>query len=390
MTGLAAPLRVAIVAAEPSGDLLAAGLMAALKHKLPEVVFEGVAGPRMQREGIDCWAPMDALSVMGIFEVLRHLPRLLRLRASLSRRWLDTPPAVFIGVDAPDFNLTLEARLRDQGVPTVHYVSPTVWAWRTGRVRKIRRAVDRLLAIFPFERDFLARYGIAAEYVGHRLANAYPIKPDRDGARRALSLRPDQPTIAVLPGSRSGEVSRLSSPFIETVKRLSADAAGLQVVVPLANTTTRKIFETALAEYAPELSVNLVIEDTARALAAADVALVASGTATFEALLSKSPMVVGYKVNPATYRLVRVLRLVRIENVAMAYLLSGDVLAPEFIQDACTPDQLLPPLKRYFDDEALRNEIADRYAEVHATLQIDTDNVAAEAVIKLMQERGIV
>jgi lipid-A-disaccharide synthase len=171
---------------------------------------------------------------------------------------------------------------------------------------------------------------------------------------------------------------------------LSAQVAGLQIIVPLANATTRKIFETALAECAPELSVHVVIEQTARALAAADVALVASGTATFEALLSKCPMVVGYKVNPATYRLVRLLRLVRIEHVAMANLLSGDVLAPELIQDACTPDKLLPPLKHFFNDEALRHEIADRYAEVHATLQMDTDNVAAEAVIKLMQGRGIV
>ena len=384
------PLRIAVVAAEPSGDLLAAGLMSALKRRLPGVTFEGVAGPRMQREGVDCWAPMDALSVMGIFEVLRHLPRLLRLRARLSKRWRDTPPAVFIGIDAPDFNLTLEAQLRAQGVPTVHYVSPTVWAWRTGRVRKIRRAADLLLAIFPFEKDFLARYGIAVEYVGHRLANAYAMTPDRDGARRALNLRSGQPTIAVLPGSRGGEVSRLSQPFIETVQRLAAQVADLQVVVPLANEKTREIFEETLAETAPGFRVQVLVEDTALALAAADVALVASGTATFEALLSKCPMVVGYKVNPATYRLVHWLRLVQVEHVAMANLLSGDVLAPELIQDACTPEKLLPPLKQYFDDDELRQQISARYAEVHADLQMDTDDVAAEAVIRLMQERGIV
>jgi lipid-A-disaccharide synthase len=383
------PLRIAIVAAEPSGDLLAAGLMAAVRERLPDVVFEGVAGPRMQREGIDSWAPMDSLSVMGLFEVLRHLPRLLRLRSGLLARWRETPPALFIGVDAPDFNLTLEERLRAQGIPTVHYVSPTVWAWRTGRVRKLRRAVDRLLVIFPFEKPFLADYGIAADYVGHRLANAYPLAPDCLGARADLGLDATAPTLAVLPGSRGSEVSRLSLPFLETALRLREHIPALQIVVPLANTRTRGLFEAVRSRCCPALPVRVVVDATRQALAAADAALVASGTATFECLLSKRPMVVGYKANPATYRLIRMLRLVRVKHVAMANLLSGEPLAPELIQAACTPARLLPPLQRYFDDAALRARIAARYAEVHTELCMDSDHVAAQAVVDLLQERGL-
>ena len=272
MSGLAAPLRIAIVAAEPSGDLLAAGLMSALKHRLPEVVFEGVAGPRMQRQGIDCWAPMDALSVMGIFEVLRHLPRLLRLRASLSKRWLDTPPAVFIGVDAPDFNLTLEARLRDQGVPTVHYVSPTVWAWRSGRVRQLRRSVDLLLTIFPFETAFLARHGISAHYVGHPLALEMPMEPDRAAARKTLGLRLDRPVLALLPGSRRSEVGRLARPFLQAAAALRQRLPELQVVVPLVTELTEALFEERLRRLTPSLDAVLARNASRLALAAADLA----------------------------------------------------------------------------------------------------------------------
>lgn len=386
----AAPLRIGIVAAEPSGDLLAAGLMAALRQRLPHVRFEGVAGPLMEREGIDIWEPMSSLSVMGLFEVLRHLPRLLRLRSDLLGRWRDVPPDLFIGVDAPDFNLTLEQRLRERGVATVHYVSPTVWAWRTGRVRKIRRAIDRLLAIFPFEPAFLARYGIDACYVGHRLAANYPLTPNREQAREKLMLAKNAPVLALLPGSRMGEVSRIALPFLQAADRLRAQLPGLSCVVPVASRATGEFVERLVADRFQGLPVEIKLEATNDALAACDVALVASGTATYEALLSKRPMVVGYRVNPLTYRLVRLLRLVRVEHVAMSNLLSDEPLAPELIQSDCTAEKLAPELRRFFDDAQLREDIANHYGEIHRRLRKDTDGEAADAVIGLLRERGLV
>ncbi|MCB1786506.1 MAG: lipid-A-disaccharide synthase [Gammaproteobacteria bacterium] len=383
-------LRIGIVAAEPSADLLAAGLMRALREQLPGVRFEGVAGPLMQAEGIDQWAPMDSLSVMGLFEVLRHLPRLLRLRSRLLARWRDTPPALLIGVDAPDFNLTLEQRLRDSGVPTVHYVSPTVWAWRSGRVKKIRSAVDLLLTIFPFETDFLAARGVTARYVGHPLAAEMPLAPDRDAARRALKIDPAAPVLAVLPGSRRSEVSRLTRPFVQTAAALHAEQPRLQIVVPLINEATRALFEADWRRYAPQLPVSVSLGTSRAAMAAADVLLLASGTATLEGLLSKRPMVVGYKVNPATYAVVRWLRLLKVEHVAIANLLAGERLAPELIQDACEPERLLPPLRDFLADAGLRNRIAARYTEIHRTLRIDTNQEAAQAVVALLRERGLV
>jgi lipid-A-disaccharide synthase len=383
-------LRIGIVAAEPSGDVLAAGLMGALRSRLPGVRFEGVAGPLMCASGIDRWEAMDQLSVMGLFEVLRHLPRLLRLRTRLLRRWQQSPPELFIGVDAPDFNLTLERRLRESGVPTVHYVSPTVWAWRSGRVRQIRRSVDLLLTILPFEQGFLARHGVASHYVGHPLACEMPLEPDRTAAREVLGVDPRRPVLALLPGSRSGEVGRLARPFLATAVDLRRHLPDLQVLVPLANEATRSQFEQILQAMHTDLEVYAAVGNSRLALAAADVVLTASGTATFEALLSKRPMVVGYKLNAATYWFARLFRLVRVEHVAMANLLAGGRLAPEFIQDMCEPAHLLPPLLEFFQQPLLRAEIAQRYREIHQALRMDTNSEAAEAVIALLRERGLV
>ncbi len=384
------PLRIGIVAAEPSGDLLAAGLMNALREQLPQVRFEGVAGPLMRASGIDEWESMDSLSVMGLFEVLQHLPRLLRLRARLLARWRASPPAAFIGVDAPDFNLTVEHRLRVAGVPTVHYVSPTVWAWRTGRVRKIRRAADLLLTIFPFEAGFLARHQISAHYVGHPLADDMPLEPDRDAARSMLGLDTQVPVLALLPGSRRGEVGRLARPFLQTALALSEERPDLQVVVPLISDATRQLFDQAWRKHAAGLEVRILHNATRVALAAADVVLTASGTATLEALLSQRPMVVGYKVNPATYAVAKVFRLLKVPHVAMANLLADERLAPEFIQDECEPHHLLPALRAFFDDPERRSRIAKRYAAIHRELRTDTNREAAGAVVGLLRERGVV
>lgn len=364
--------------------------MRALQQQLPQVRFEGVAGPLMDEVGIDRWEPMDSLSVMGLFEVLHHLPRLLSLRARLLERWRDTPPAVFIGVDAPDFNLPVECKLRAQGIPTVHYVSPTVWAWRSKRVLKIRRAVDLLLTIFPFEKAFLQRHDVPARYVGHPLACEMPMQPDRDAARKALALDPERPLLAILPGSRGGEVGRLSRPFLETAEALRRELPDLQVVVPLVNAKTRALFEAQWRRVAPELPLTIAEGASRQALAAADVVLTASGTATLEGLLSKRPMVVGYKVQGATYWVARLLRLLKVDHVAMANLLADERLAPELIQSQCEAEYLLPPLLAFFRDDARREQVQQRYCEIHQELRTDTNREAAAAVIELLRERGVV
>ncbi len=377
-------LRIGIVAAEPSGDLLGAGLMGAIRASHPEVEFEGIGGERMAAEGLQSWVPMERLSVMGLVEVLRHLPDLLGIRRELVRRWLASPPDLFIGVDAPDFNLRLETKLREAGVRTVHYVCPTVWAWRPKRVRGLRRAVDLLLSIFPFEEAFLRRHHVPVRYVGHPLAQAFPLEPDRGAARDALGLDQARPVLAILPGSRGSEIASLSEPFLQAAARCRAELPGLQLVVPLVNARTREAFEQLHRRHAPELPVQVVQGQTRTALAAADVVLTASGTATFEALLSKRPMVVGYKLHWLTYGIARTFRLVKLEHVAMANIIAGEQLAPEFIQHACTPELLAPALLRFFREPQTVADIQRRYGELHRAMEHDTNKEAAQAVLALL------
>ena len=381
-------MRIAIVAAESSGDLLGAGLMRALRERRPDIVFEGVGGPRMQAEGMRLLEPMESLSVMGLAEVLRHLPRLLRLRCGLVRQWQAEPPDLFIGVDAPDFNFAVERALRGQGVPTVHYVSPTVWAWREGRVKILREAVDLLLSIFPFEVDFLAARGVQAVYVGHTLAQAMPLDPDRAAARAARGLADGQPVLAVLPGSRRSELERLAGPFLETARRVQATRPGVRLLSPLVSEAQGALWQALIARHAPGLPIETSVGDSREVLAAADVVLTASGTATFEALLSKRPMVVGYRLHPLTYGLARGLRLVRLEHVAMANLLAGEGLAPEFIQGDCVPERLAPAVLRFFERPDEVAHIQARYREIHRSLRVDTDRLAAEAVLELLDRKG--
>ncbi|WP_293643964.1 lipid-A-disaccharide synthase [Thiolapillus sp.] len=381
-------MRIGIVAAEPSGDQLAAGLMRELQKQHPQVTFEGIGGPQMTALGLQGWFPMERLSVMGLVEVLGRLPELLKIRKTLIRRWKRQPPDLFIGVDAPDFNLKLETTLKTDGVPTVHYVSPTVWAWRQKRIHKIRAAADLVLSIFPFEHDFLARHGVPCTYVGHPLAHRYPLQPDKKTAREQLGLSPDVPVLALLPGSRGGEVQRLARPFLQTAAACASQLDRLKVVSPLATDRTEAAFRQACEEFTPELDIMLTRNNTAQVLTAADVVLVASGTATFEALLCKRPMVVGYKVNPLTYRIIMGLGMLRIEHVAMANLLSEAPLAPEFIQQACEPEKLLPAVLNFFGDAPLVQGIFREYTRTHESLIMETDTLAAGAVLNLWRERS--
>lgn len=383
-------ITVGIVVAEPSGDILAAGLMQALKDLIPGVRFEGVAGPKMEAVGIDCWESMDSLSVMGLVEVLKHLPRLLKLRKSLFQRWSKKPPDLFIGVDGPDFNLTLETKLKDQGIPTVHYVCPTVWAWRQNRVKKIQKAADLVLSIFPFEKPFLAKHGIDSEYVGHSLAESMPLDVDVLAARKKLGIDSEKPVLAILPGSRMSEVQGLSRPFLQTAAACKTEIDQLQFVTPLANEKTAALYREQAKQYLPDTEIKITIGDTKTCLAAADAALVASGTATFEALLSKCPMVVGYKVQGFTYFLLRKLGMLKTEHVSMANLLSDTPLALELLQEKCEPEYLTPALLPMLGDEQRIASIREHYRDVHAKLRTNTNESAAHAVFSLMKERSIV
>jgi lipid-A-disaccharide synthase len=377
-------LRVGIVAAEPSGDVLGAGLLHALRAARPDIAFEGIGGPRMIAAGCTSHFPMEKLSVMGLVEVVQHLRELLAIRRALLDRWRASPPDLYVGVDAPDFNLALERRLRQAGIPTVHYVSPTVWAWRPGRVKTLRAAADLVLSIFPFEGDFLAAHGVEARYVGHPLADEIEPVADPGPARARLGLPVDAPVLAVLPGSRLSEIAAIGPSFIGAARLCAGRYPGLRLVTPLVNAVTRGRFAALLAELAPDLEWLFVDSAAHDALPAADVVLTASGTATLEGLLVGRPMVVGYRVHALTYWTARLLRLVRVPYIAMANLLAGEGLAPEFVQGACTPENLADAVAGLLDAPQRREQIRARYHELASGLRRDTSREAAAAVLALL------
>ncbi|MDD0841910.1 lipid-A-disaccharide synthase [Pseudomonas sp. Gutcm_11s] len=371
------PLLVALVAGEASGDILGAGLMQALKAKHPEVQFIGVGGPRMEAEGLVSAFPMERLAVMGLVEVLGRLRELLGRRKRLIKDLIAAKPDVFIGIDAPDFNLTLELKLRQAGIKTVHYVSPSVWAWRQKRVLKIREACDLMLTLFPFEARFYLDHQVPVRFVGHPLANTIPLQADRAGAREALGLAEDEAVVALLPGSRGGEVGRLGELFLDAAERLRALRPGVRFVLPCANAERRAQLEAMLA--GRNLPLLLLDGRSHEALAACDAVLIASGTATLEALLHKRPMVVAYKVAPLTYRILK--RLVKSPYISLPNLLAERMLVPELIQDAATPDALAQTLAPLLDDGAVQTLGFD---VIHRALRQDASQQAADAVLKLV------
>lgn len=377
-------LRIGIVANEMSGDLLGAGLMAALREQVPDVVFEGVGGPRMLAQGCNSLLPMERLSVMGLVEVLKHLPELLGIRRRLTRHFLDNPPDLFIGIDAPDFNLGLETKLKQAGITTVHYVSPTVWAWRPGRVKEIRAAVDLLLSIFPFEEAFLRQHRVPVSFVGHPLADEIPLENDQATARQQLGLPTEGEVIAIMPGSRMSEIGALSETFIQAARWCLERRPGLQFVVPLVSASARECFERQLQITAPELPVTLLDGQAREAIVAADVVLTKSGTSTLESLLLGRPMVVGYRMHGLSYNIVKWLNLVKVPYVAMANLLAEEALAPEFIQHECRAELLGAALLGFLDDPERTAAVKARYREIHKAIQCDSSRRAAEAVLALL------
>jgi lipid-A-disaccharide synthase len=371
------PLKIALVAGETSGDILGAGLMQAIKARHPDAQFVGVGGPRMQAEGLASYFPMERLAVMGLVEVLGRLPELLRRRRLLIQTLIAEQPDVFVGIDAPDFNLGVELSLRRAGIRTVHYVSPSVWAWRQKRVLKIHQACDLMLTLFPFEARFYEEQQVPVCFVGHPLADVIPLAADRSAARASLGLPEQGTVVALLPGSRGGEVERLGSLFLDAAERLRALRPGLRFVLPCASAERRAQLETMLA--GRQLAVTLLDGRSHEALAACDAVLIASGTATLEALLFKRPMVVAYRVAPLTYRILR--RLVKSPYVSLPNLLAGRLLVPELIQDAATPDALAGALAPLLDDGQAQTEGFDA---IHHALRRGASERAAEAVLQLV------
>ena len=322
------PLTIGLVAGETSGDILGAGLIRALKAQIPDARFVGVAGPLMQAEGCEAWYEMEELAVMGVVEVLERLPRLLKIRKDLTRRFGELRPDVFVGIDAPDFNITLEGRLKQRGIRTIHYVSPSVWAWRQKRVFKIGKATDLVLAFLPFEKAFYDRFNVPCRFIGHTMADAMPLQPDRLAARAQLGIAPQARCLALLPGSRGAEVEMLSADFLKTAQLLRTRYPELEVVVPLVNAKRREQFERIKAEVAPDLTVHLLNGQGREAMIASDAALLASGTAALECMLAKCPMVVGYRMKPFTFWLAQ--KLVKTPYVSLPNLLAGRTLVPNF------------------------------------------------------------
>ncbi|ERS91724.1 lipid-A-disaccharide synthase [Halomonas sp. PBN3] len=380
--------RVYLVAGELSGDLLGAGLMRALKARHPGVEFRGIGGPRMVQEGIDSRFPLETLSVMGLVEVLRHLPRLIGVRRALKRDALAWRPDIVIGIDAPDFNLGLERQLREAGLTTAHYVSPSVWAWRQGRVKGIARAVDAMLTFLPFEAAFYARHRVPVAFVGHPLADELPLDNDRRGTRAALGLAEDAPVLAVLPGSRASEIRFLGETFLAAAERLCAERPGLSVVIPAATPARRAELEALLAER-PGLAERVTLLDgqAREAMVASDAVLLASGTAALEAMLCHRAMLVAYRMAPATHWLAR--RLVKTEWISLPNLIARETLVPELIQEAASPAAIAQGLGELLDDGAGRAALEARFARMHAGLQRDASRRAAEAIEALVAGRPL-
>jgi lipid-A-disaccharide synthase len=374
--------RIGIVAGETSGDLLGSGLIRALSERYPDAVFEGIAGPRMQEAGARSLYPMERLSVMGLFEVLGRYRELARMRRDLIRHFCDNPPDVFIGVDAPDFNHVIETQLKARDIRTVHYVSPSVWAWRRYRLRKLKRSVDLMLTLFPFEARFYEEHDIPVRFVGHPLADMIPLQPDIQAARQALGLAADDRVLAILPGSRVSEVSRLADDFVRAAQRCVDRLPGLKLLVPLVNEKTRGVFVTALQRRAPDLPMIIIDGRSREVMTAADVVLLASGTAALEAMLLKKPMVVAYRLSPLTYQLARF--LVKVDVFSLPNLLAGTKVVPEIIQHDVTPENLSAAVLEYFDSPQDSAALRRRFTEIHQTLQQDASVSAAQAIQELL------
>lgn len=377
------PRRIYLVAGELSGDILGAGLMRELNARHPDVEFRGIGGPRMQAQGLNSRFPLETLSVMGLVEVIKHLPELIRVRRTLREEAIAWQPDIMIGIDAPDFNIGLEKQLRETGITTAHYVSPSVWAWRQGRVKKIAKAVDGMLTLLPFEAAFYRRHQVPVAFVGHPLADELPLENDRSGTRQSLGLDEQAPVLALLPGSRSNEIRFLGASFMQAAEQLCQQHGALQVVIPAASSQRRDEIAQLLETF-PVLGERAVLLDgqAREAMVASDAVLLASGTAALEAMLCHRAMVVAYKMAPVTHWLAK--RLVKTSWVSLPNLIAQQSIVPELIQDDASPEAIAEQLSALLSDDAGRHALEARFASMHQALQRNASRRAADAIDALV------
>ena len=375
--------KIGIVAGEASGDMLGAHLLKALKAARPELEFFGIAGPKMQSQGAKTVFPIERLSVRGYFEVIRHLPGLLKLRRQLLNGFEMAKIDLFIGIDAPDFNFWLERKLIKQGVPTIHYVSPSIWAWRGGRLNGIKKAVSHMLALFPFEPALYQKANIAASFVGHPLADELPLEPDKTGARESLKIKPNRLVIAMLPGSRQSEVAQHAVLLIKTSQEITKQHPDALFLVPLITRETRRIFENALYQYAPEATnINILFGHAHDAMEAADLVILASGTATLEAALLKRPMVITYKMPAISWWLLKRMRYQ--PYVGLPNILAGKFIVPELLQDEATPSNLAEATHRLLSDTDYIAELKQAFTKMHVDLKQNSAEKAAQVILSYL------
>jgi len=381
-------LKVGIVAGEASGDLLGAHMVKALKNRVPGVEFVGIGGPKMQAAGVNSLFPMEKLAVRGYVEVLRHYREIVKIRHKLLRHFVENPPDVFIGVDAPDFNLDLETKLKKRGIPTVHYVSPSIWAWRGERIHKIARAVSHMLVLFPFEKKLYDAAGIPATYVGHPSADMLPEQPNRIAAREQLRLSQNDPVIALLPGSRQSEVRYMAKLFVQTASMIAAVSPNVHFLVPLLSRETRNLFETELYRAGGgDLPLTILFGHAHVAMTAADAVLVASGTATLEAALLKCPMVITYKMSTLTWRMMR--RKKYLPYVGLPNILAGRFIVPELLQDDATPENLSQAMLNLVNDGPVRGKLTRAFSRLHFDLKQNTAERAVDAILPFLSHTRV-
>ena len=375
-------LTIALVAGETSGDILGAGLIRTLKKHHPNIKFVGIAGPLMQTEGCQAWYEMDELSVMGIVEVLGRLRRILAIRRDITKRLIDLKPDVFIGIDAPDFNLSLEGKLKQASIKTIHYVSPSVWAWKQKRVFKIKRNTNLILAFLPFEKAFYDKFDVPCRFIGHKMADDIPLEPDQTAMRQQLGIPVDCQCLALLPGSRHAEVTLLSEPFLKAAQLLRDKFPDLHIVVPLVNGKRRAEFEQIKAEIAPKLNLQLLDGHAREAMIASNAAILASGTVALECMLAKCPMVVGYKMKAFTFWLAK--KLIKTPYVSLPNILAGKEIVPELLQHDCTPENIANHVLPFLESE--NTELKATFLALHKQIRCNADEQAAQAVLDVLED----
>lgn len=385
-----ATLRIGIVAGEASGDILGASLMRCIKDKYPDTIFEGIGGPLMLAQGFNSHFPLDRLSVMGLIEPLKRLPELLDIRKTIKSHFIDNPPDLFLGIDSPDFTLNIELALREAGILTAHYVSPSVWAWRQGRVKKIAKAVDRMLTLLPFEAEFYHQHNVPVTFVGHPLADeitlpAAELAVEQAAARQQLSIAGSDILVALLPGSRGGEVSLLAPPFIETARWCLHQRKDLKFIMPAANEQRLQQLQGLLKQHGAGLPIMLVDGESKTVMAAADVVLMASGTTTLEAMLLKKPMVVAYKLSTISYMIIS--RMMKSAYFSLPNLLAGEQLVPEVLQGDVRPEMLGPLILERLQNNQDRRNLVARFTDIHQQIKLNASERAAEVLLAMIEKR---